>query len=620
MPDLSIQAQENTANTYTNINKVGIVKMITNRVSSTFIEKNVDLEKTFPDLRFEQGIKYKGTIPDKYVTKKLVLKFNIKNATDTVHSVYFFPGFYYTDIQLYRLTGSSITKLPKILPQSPDSIGYRLISLNPYDSATIIAELQFLKTYINTIRPRLVNVNHVNSFIAELRSNYNPDKLFTYLFCGLLLMMILFSLSNFFQGADREFLYYSAYALFIGSMLLTKTIYSFRISETSFFMESYLDFILMNTGIIFYMIFMKIFLATKTRYPFLYRLYTTGIIFLILAMVAYTIFHYLTDNFVIENLIENITKLLLLLLVVIFLVFSLSHWNDKLLRYLFWGNISLLVFSIISLSAVLMISFFSKFSGIFNSSLFYYEVGLFLELVFFLSALNYKNNKRIIEQTKERENLKAQNQLKEYEKEIAIYKAQQEERQRISADMHDELGSGMTAIRLMSEIARNKMKENTPVEIDKISSSADDVLNKMNAIIWSMNSGNDTLDNLVSYIRVYAIEYFENTPVECTVKTPDTIEPIELAGDKRRNVFLSLKESLNNVLKHANASSVIITIKINNNLQIQIVDNGIGIDKENIRQFGNGLKNIEKRMKNIGGSFTIESNNGTITTLELPLD
>ena len=81
----------------------------------------------------------------------------------------------------------------------------------------------------------------------------------------------------------------------------------------------------------------------------------------------------------------------------------------------------------------------------------------------------------------------------------------------------------MTAIRLMSEIARNKMKENTPVEIEKISTSADDVLNKMNAIIWSMNSGNDTVDNLVSYIRSYALEYFESTPIHCKVNTPDNI-------------------------------------------------------------------------------------------------
>ncbi len=110
--------------------------------------------------------------------------------------------------------------------------------------------------------------------------------------------------------------------------------------------------------------------------------------------------------------------------------------------------------------------------------------------------------------------------MNEYEKEIAVYKAQQQERERISADMHDELGSGMTAIRLMSEIARNKMKENTPVEIEKISHSADEVLNKMNAIIWSMNSGNDTVDNLVSYIRSYALNILKILRLIVKYSTP----------------------------------------------------------------------------------------------------
>lgn len=59
----------------------------------------------------------------------------------------------------------------------------------------------------------------------------------------------------------------------------------------------------------------------------------------------------------------------------------------------------------------------------------------------------------------------------------------------------------------------------------------------MNAIIWSMNSGNDTLDNLVSYIRSYALEYFDQTPIECKVNTPATIPDLEITGDKRRNIF-----------------------------------------------------------------------------------
>lgn len=619
MSGITSLAQDSSFNAYINLNKITVAKSIAGSVSSVFVNPSFELQKEYNKLKFEPKVKFKGLIPDKYVTKKLLLKFNIQNTADTISSIYFFPGFYYTNIQLYKLNGSSVTKLPNVLPNNPDSIGYRLITLNPFDSSTIVAELTFLKTYINSIRPRLVNTDHINSFIAEIRSDHDQDNLFTFLFCGLLLMMILFSIANFIQGANREFLYYSAYALFLGAMLLTKAIFNFRITTASFFLESYLDFILMNIGIIFYMVFMKIFLGTKSKYPFLYKLYTAGTFFLLAAMVSYTFFHYLTDNYVLENLIETVTKFLLLIMVIIFLVYSFNHWKDKLLRYLFWGNLCLLLFSIISFAAVLMRSFFISIPGALGSSLFYYEFGLFLELVFFLSALNYKNNIRIIEQTKERENLKAQNLLQEYEKEIAVYKAQQEERQRISADMHDELGSGMTAIRLMSEIARNKMKENTPVEIDKISSSADDVLNKMNAIIWSMNIGNDTLDNLISYIRAYSIDYFENTDVDCSVNAPPIIPTTEITGDKRRNIFLSLKETLNNVLKHAKASNVTITIEIDSSLKIQVSDNGKGIDKENIRQFGNGLKNIAKRMENIGGTFSIENNNGTITTLELPL-
>ena len=84
-------------------------------------------------------------------------------------------------------------------------------------------------------------------------------------------------------------------------------------------------------------------------------------------------------------------------------------------------------------------------------------------------------------------------------------------------------------------------------------------------------------------------------------------------------VFLCLKETLNNALKHSNASLIIIDIAYNNQLKITITDNGAGIDLQNLRQFGNGLKNMARRMESIGGTFTIENNNGTVTTLELSL-
>jgi len=565
------------------------------------------------------GIRHKGNIPAELVTKKLVLQFNLCNTADTTCSAWLFQGFYYTGFQLYQLKADTLQPIPAVLPPIADRSGFRLLTLPAQDSVTIVAELHFLKTYINSIRPRLVHIDYAERYIAELRSNENENNLVTYLFCGLMLMMVLFSLTNFLQRGNPEFLYYSGYALFLGFMLLTKALFTFHYSAASFFFESYMDFILQGAGIIFYMIFMQKFLDTRNKHPFLFKLYTSGIALLVLSLLSYSFLHYFSNNFTLENGVENATKLFLLALIIIFLVYSLRRWEDKLLRFLFWGNLCLLLFSMISQAAVLQLGFLEKLPGVFSSSIFYYELGLFLELIFFMAGLNYKNRSQIIAQTKERESLKAQNQLQEYEKEIAVYKAQQEERQRISADMHDELGSGMTAIRLMSEIARNKMKENSPVELEKISSSADDVLNKMNAIIWSMNSGNDTLDNLVSYIRSWSQEYLENTPVQCKVNSPVIIRDKELTGDKRRNIFLCVKETLNNILKHAKATRVTITIEAHHHLRIEIADNGVGIDMEKLREFGNGLKNIKRRMESIGGHFSIENRNGTVTTLELPL-
>ena len=607
------------AKPYIDISKIGLVTHILKKSQTAYTGLHTDLPSVYKSLKFVTGQLDRETIPIDFVTRKAVLKFNLCNTSDSTAYAWFFPGFYYKDIKLFLLEGTGLKKIPAILPPVPDSIGYRLISLPAKDSIIVFTELTFVKTYVNSIRPRLVSQPYLKAFIAELRFSLNESDLITYVICGLLLMMILFSMANFLQGANPEFLYYSGYAFLLGSMLLAKTLFGLRCSQLSYFLEAYLDFIMQGLGIIFYMLFMQRFLETRKKHPFLFFLYNVGIIFLSASMLIYSYLHFFTDNYAVEYLVENITKILLLVMVLIFLIYSLRSWNDKLLRYLFWGNFCLFIFSIVSQTVAIFNDFFGNLPGIFGSSLFYYEIGLVLELIFFLAGLNRKNRRQIIDQTKERETLRAQNQLKEYEKEIAVYKAQQAERERISADMHDELGSGMTAIRLMSEIARNKMKENTPVEIDRISSSADDVLNKMNAIIWSMNSGNDTLDNLISYIRSYSLEYFDNTPVECKVNTPVTIPDLEITGDKRRNIFLCVKETLNNVLKHSKASLVTLDIEATHSLKIEISDNGKGIDKENIRQFGNGLKNITRRMEIIGGTFTIENKKGAVTRLELPL-
>ncbi len=614
-----LYAQAPPDSAWVDISSVRLSRDIRDRSPAVFLPPGGSLRDLYTPHLFQSAVQPGHFLRPKYVTHTLVLRFHLFNSADSTVGVWFFPGFSYWEINLYKLDNDLLVKVPRRLPRCRDSIGYRYLSLPAHDSATYFAEMIPVKTHLNSIRPRLITNEFLPSFISEKNSTKDDGNIVTYLFCGLMLMMILYSLASYWQGANREFLYYALYAFFIGCMLFTKGAYAYRTDLMGYFLEEYLDFILQCTGILFFMIFMRKYLDTKQNHPFLDKLYKVGIVILIISMTFYTYLNYFSDNFWLENQVENGTKILLLVLVIVFLVYSIRHWQDKLLRFLFWGNLCLLIFSLFSLVLLISRPVVTLIGGLLGSALFHYEIGLFLELVFFLIALNHKNRIRIALQARERERLKAENMLKEYEKEIAVYKAQQDERQRISADMHDELGSGMTAIRLMSEIARNKMKENTPVEIDRISHSADEVLNKMNAIIWSMNSGNDTLDNLVSYVRSYSLEYFDNTAVDCKVSTPQDIPDIQISGDKRRNMFLCVKESLNNILKHAKASQVTIRITIDTELLIAIHDNGVGINLENIRQFGNGLKNIKRRMESIGGHYSIRREEGTITELRLPI-
>jgi signal transduction histidine kinase len=303
----------------------------------------------------------------------------------------------------------------------------------------------------------------------------------------------------------------------------------------------------------------------------------------------------------------------------IMIVFTGLVRKDRLLKYPMLGYLFLIVMSIFSL--LIAIFHWRPFpvGSILNRSLVLYEAGIVIELIFFLVGLSYKNRNELIIRTAEREKLKLENERKELDQQIAIMQAQQEERNRISVDMHDELGGGMTAIRLMSELALNKSKENAAPELERISASANDLLIKMNAIIWSMSQSNDSLANLLAYIRGYSLEYFENTSIPCTVEIPMEIPTKEMSGEKRRNTFLTVKETLNNTLKHSKATRVNIQISLNGTLQITIHDNGTGIQMEKLRQFGNGLRNMKKRIENIGGVYQITNNEGTRTYLDIPL-
>jgi signal transduction histidine kinase len=133
-------------------------------------------------------------------------------------------------------------------------------------------------------------------------------------------------------------------------------------------------------------------------------------------------------------------------------------------------------------------------------------------------------------------------------------------------------------------------------------------------IIWVLNPKNDTLESLAAYIREYALKFFESFRIETHFIYPEKFPLIKLSEETRRNIFLTIKESFNNIGKHAWCDTVTLNIRITaNNIEIIIKDDGKGFDVNHTREFGNGLMNMRNRIEQIGGTYEIQSEPGNGT-------
>jgi signal transduction histidine kinase/ligand-binding sensor domain-containing protein len=199
-------------------------------------------------------------------------------------------------------------------------------------------------------------------------------------------------------------------------------------------------------------------------------------------------------------------------------------------------------------------------------------------------------------------------------------RALERERARISQDMHDEVGSSLSEIAILSELAKKKPEE-ADLHMQEISERAAEVIDSVSEIVWAMNPKNDTLDNLIAHVRRYAVKYLVIGGIKCKFNAPDDIPALHLSAEVRRNLFLMVKEALHNVVKHSRASEVSITARVSDpGLEIVIQDNGQGFRVAERPGAGNGLSSMSKRITAIGGVLKIESEpkKGTALTIHLP--
>ena len=200
------------------------------------------------------------------------------------------------------------------------------------------------------------------------------------------------------------------------------------------------------------------------------------------------------------------------------------------------------------------------------------------------------------------------------EKQLAI----QYERQRISAEMHDDVGAGLSGIKLLTELAMNKMTdEKAAAEMEKIHDSVGNVSASMKEAIWSLDTENDTLENLITFIQKQTRRLLEHYTCELNIEIPGMIPAITVKGNDRRNIYLLVKEAVHNIIKHSGATKIDLAITCTEYLNIKITDNGKGMEVNEHNNIGNGMKNMRKRMEQLNGNLFIKNDKGLILTFQI---
>jgi ligand-binding sensor domain-containing protein/signal transduction histidine kinase len=216
-----------------------------------------------------------------------------------------------------------------------------------------------------------------------------------------------------------------------------------------------------------------------------------------------------------------------------------------------------------------------------------------------------------------------------FQRQLAGLRQQQaleKERARIARDIHDQVGASLTQLALLGEMVESDKEspEESEAHARQISQTARETTRALDEIVWTVNPSNDTLDGLVNYICKHAQDYLSVAGLRYRLDVPAELPAAAISPETRHNVFLASKEAVTNIVKHARASEAWIHLRLEpGSFTLEIEDNGRGPTglKEKAAESRNGMRNMRKRMDDIGGEFSIGPGRqgGTLVRLTVPL-
>lgn len=232
-------------------------------------------------------------------------------------------------------------------------------------------------------------------------------------------------------------------------------------------------------------------------------------------------------------------------------------------------------------------------------------ISIMMLFVCFIVFVVLMYNKRQLLYIKEQQLKEAEHQNQLLQKELEKQKLLEQERERISHDMHDDLGAGISALKLQAEFLKQKAEDDDlQNDIDELLKTSEEMNLSMREMLWSLNSGNDTLGSFIDYAIQYTGNFLKKTKIKLWLESEDIISETPISTELRRNMFLCLKEAVNNAYKHSHANKLNLSFSQEGNVfTMKISDDGDGIPEGHPE--GNGLRNMKRRMEEQKGECYI---------------
>lgn len=601
--------------------------IITGFIDSSAIEDFEKIERlpfnvTYRDLRRE--------LAARPLHRNFWLKGTLVNRSEDTISSYFFCGLM-NYVYLYFVsphrptqlisTGDLLNAQSKNRPFVQQVAQVLPLTLQPHQSGTV-----FIKIRQRTPNPHFEGLQvHSASSMYEAMANFyflhRYEGLFALFFMGFVICQMLYVFFQWIVIKGSEYLYYTLYLLALILYFLNKD--QIFIGTDILFLGHpilgvYFDKTLLLLPYFLYFRFIRAFLSIPSEYKALNK-WIIILEYSILAFMTFDLIYVYTTFDIQGQLNISAVYISILFLVTLVIVYRLFLKRQRLIYYIFFGSLCVGLGNIMGVLSTYL-QHDRRISIGAGANLFYAQIGIILEVICFTAGLSYKN--RLNEKERIRNQQLLINQLKENER---LQTRMQNIRGEISRDLHDDVGATLSTILLYSQASGQKQGSQSLNDalqaIHKIGETASRMIDNMGEMVWVVNPLNDKMEKIFNRMYLFAVPLFAAHEIALDWELQEDLKSETILMDQRKALYLIFKEAVNNAVKYARCSQMVISIRGERGiLKMVLSDNGAGFDSKN-PPTGNGMINMRQRATEINARLTIHSDpgQGTRITLQFPL-